>query len=147
MRDTTAHWYPLGLWAIDHYPLDLTDSPIPNPRNSLPSKSISIPFREKNVVGNHIKSFTEVQTDALPLATDGHHRKPLSWSGRTCPQWSCAGCPQWLPHPLYSMQFESNNNKLRDQFTSIIKTCSTRDYGLCICMNTLITTWLLMIVS
>ncbi|KAK4827087.1 LOW QUALITY PROTEIN: hypothetical protein QYF61_014189 [Mycteria americana] len=51
--------------TIDHYPLDATIQPIPYPLNSPPIKSISLQFREKDVVGDHVKGFTEVQIDHI----------------------------------------------------------------------------------
>ncbi|KAK4826718.1 LOW QUALITY PROTEIN: hypothetical protein QYF61_010933 [Mycteria americana] len=41
LRDTTS---------VDHYPLDVTIQPIPHPLNSPPIKSMSLQFREKDVV-------------------------------------------------------------------------------------------------
>ncbi|KAK4832883.1 hypothetical protein QYF61_026433 [Mycteria americana] len=39
--------------SVDHYPLDATIQTIPHPPNSPPIKSISLQFREKDVVGDH----------------------------------------------------------------------------------------------
>ena len=46
-----------------HYPLDETIQLIPHPPNSPSIKSIPLQFREKDVVGDHVKGLTEVQTD------------------------------------------------------------------------------------
>ncbi|KAK4825808.1 hypothetical protein QYF61_002413 [Mycteria americana] len=53
LRDTTCHRSPSGHGAIDHCPLDATIQPIPHPPSSPPIKSISLQFREKDVVGDH----------------------------------------------------------------------------------------------
>ncbi|KAK4824175.1 LOW QUALITY PROTEIN: hypothetical protein QYF61_011472, partial [Mycteria americana] len=45
LRDTTF---------VDRYPLDVTIQPIPYPLNSPPIKSVSLEFREKDVVGDRI---------------------------------------------------------------------------------------------
>ncbi|KAK4826723.1 LOW QUALITY PROTEIN: hypothetical protein QYF61_010976 [Mycteria americana] len=72
------HWSqygPLrGTTPVDCYPLGATIQPIPYPLNSPPIKSISLQFREKDVVGDRVKGFTEVQIDDIhcffPLSTD-----------------------------------------------------------------------------
>jgi len=50
---------------MDHYPLDETIQPIPHPPNRPPIKSIFLQLREKDVVGDHVKGLTEVQTDDI----------------------------------------------------------------------------------
>ncbi|KAK4815950.1 hypothetical protein QYF61_010444 [Mycteria americana] len=45
LRDTTS---------IDRYPLDATIQPIPYPLNSLPIKSVSLQFKEKDVFDQHV---------------------------------------------------------------------------------------------
>jgi len=50
---------------IDYYPLDATFQPIPHPPNSPPIKSISLQFREKDVVGDRVKGLTEVHIDII----------------------------------------------------------------------------------
>lgn len=66
LRDITCHWCPLGFQVINHYPLDVTAQSIPYPSNNSPStESISLQFRAKDVVGDHIKSFTEAQRDDI----------------------------------------------------------------------------------
>ncbi|KAK4826321.1 hypothetical protein QYF61_007406 [Mycteria americana] len=62
-RDTTCHQSPSGHSAID--PLDVTIQPIPHPPKSPSIKSISHQFREKDVVGHHVKGLTEVQIDNI----------------------------------------------------------------------------------
>ncbi|KAK4806258.1 hypothetical protein QYF61_013402 [Mycteria americana] len=52
LRDTTRYWFPLGHWAIDRNSLDAAIQPIPYPLNSPPIKSLSLQFREKDVVGD-----------------------------------------------------------------------------------------------
>ena len=60
MRDTTVS---LRLSGIDHSLLDVTVQP--NPFNSLCTKSISLQFRKKDIVGDNVKDFREVQTNDI----------------------------------------------------------------------------------
>ncbi|KAK4818851.1 LOW QUALITY PROTEIN: hypothetical protein QYF61_020070 [Mycteria americana] len=66
-ENTEQHWSQYGplrdTTPIDRYPLDVTIQPIPYPLNSPPIKSVSLQFREKDVVGDCVKGFTEVQID------------------------------------------------------------------------------------
>ncbi|KAK4818846.1 hypothetical protein QYF61_020065, partial [Mycteria americana] len=66
-ENTEQHWSQYGplrhTTPVDCYPLDATIQPIPYPLNSPPIKSVSLQFREKDVVGDHVKGFTEVQID------------------------------------------------------------------------------------
>lgn len=61
LGDTTCHRCLWGVWAVDHYPLDMTLHVIPYQFKSLPIKSISLWFTKKDDVGSHVKGFTEVQ--------------------------------------------------------------------------------------
>ncbi|PKU46851.1 solute carrier family 22 member 7- hypothetical protein [Limosa lapponica baueri] len=69
LRDTTYHQSPSGHSAIDHYPLDATIQPIPLPPNCPFIKLIPLQFREKDVVGDHVKDLTEIQHSpaAMPI--------------------------------------------------------------------------------
>ena len=76
LRDTTCHWHPFGHWTVGHYSLDATIQTIPYPLNSPPIKSISLQFRKKDVVGNHVKGLTEIQMDDIhssSLVHSGSH--------------------------------------------------------------------------
>ncbi|KAK4831239.1 LOW QUALITY PROTEIN: hypothetical protein QYF61_016471 [Mycteria americana] len=68
-ENTEQHWSQYGplrdTTPIDCYPLDAPIQPIPYPLNSPPIKSISLQFREKDVVGDQVKGFTEVQIDDI----------------------------------------------------------------------------------
>ena len=64
-QNPTCHWCPFGYQAFDHYPLDMTIQSIPHPPNSPPIKSVSLQFREKDVMGDHVKELTEVQRDDI----------------------------------------------------------------------------------
>jgi len=57
---TTHHQPPPGHRAIDHNLLDVTIQPIPCPLNSPPFKPISLQFREKDMVWNHVKGLAQV---------------------------------------------------------------------------------------
>ncbi|KAK4830182.1 hypothetical protein QYF61_008973 [Mycteria americana] len=65
LRDTTCHPSPSGHGAVDHYCLDATIQPIPPPPNRPPIKSVSLQFREKDVVGDCVKGLTEIQIDDI----------------------------------------------------------------------------------
>ncbi|KAK4815207.1 hypothetical protein QYF61_021826 [Mycteria americana] len=67
LRDTTCHRSPSGHRAIDRYPLDVTIQPVPYPLNSPPIESISPQFREKDVVGDCVKGFAELQNMDLSV--------------------------------------------------------------------------------
>jgi len=54
-----------------------TFQPIPYPPNSSPIKSISFQFREKDVVGDHVKGFTEVQIDHFEHITQNNSANKL----------------------------------------------------------------------
>ncbi|KAK4826741.1 hypothetical protein QYF61_010994 [Mycteria americana] len=74
LRDTTHHWSPPGHRAVDHNSLSVTIQPIPYPPSGPPIKSMSLHFREKDVV-DALKPFilqsviapTQVQDLALGL--------------------------------------------------------------------------------
>ncbi|GAB0185610.1 mitochondrial enolase superfamily member 1 [Grus japonensis] len=63
LRDITCHRSSSGYQAVDRYPLDVTIQTIPHTLNSPPIKSISLQFREKDVVGDCVKGLTEIQID------------------------------------------------------------------------------------
>ena len=78
------HWCPFGHWVIDHHFLDIVLTWVPHPLNGTPIKFISFQFREKDVMGNYVKSLTEVQIDDISGSSPvhlHHHIRPLSWSG------------------------------------------------------------------
>jgi len=54
-----------GHRASDHNALSVTFPSIPYLPNSLPFKTISLQFRDKNVVGAHVKGFALVQVDDI----------------------------------------------------------------------------------
>ena len=105
LRDTTCHQSPSGLWAVNNYPLDVTIQTIPHPPNSPSIRSISLQFRKKDVVADHVKGLREVQIDDIHSSSLAHWcshsivEKPLGRSGRTCPWWSHAGCLKSPPCP------------------------------------------------
>ena len=66
----------LGHRAIDHNPVATTFQPIPYPLNSPPFISISLLFKDKDVVGDHIKDLAEVHVDGnnfLPFVHQYHN--------------------------------------------------------------------------
>ncbi|KAK4824907.1 LOW QUALITY PROTEIN: hypothetical protein QYF61_021422 [Mycteria americana] len=121
LRDTTS---------ADRYPLDATIQPIPCPLNSPPIKSISLQFREKDVVGNHVpqvvtnlifpysgRDFTPLIPNMLSIDSGGfssscalafltpslHKRAASLYSSQiTCPCFHCL-CSSLLLFILTSM--------------------------------------------
>ncbi|TRZ08094.1 hypothetical protein HGM15179_019012 [Zosterops borbonicus] len=59
-RDTICHQPPPGHRAIDHKSLAASIQPIPYPLNSPLLKPMSVQFRDKDVIWDHVKSLTEV---------------------------------------------------------------------------------------
>lgn len=70
----TAHALcPGGSQFIDDNPQAAAFQLTPYPPSSLPFKSISLQFRDKDVVGDHVKGLADVQVNniiAFPLSTD-----------------------------------------------------------------------------
>ncbi|KAK4832304.1 LOW QUALITY PROTEIN: hypothetical protein QYF61_021703, partial [Mycteria americana] len=111
LRDTTHHLSPSEHWAVDHYLLDVTIQPVPHPLNSPPIKSISLQFREKDVVGDRkpflfffapLAKFS--YSYALVFLTPSLHNQPASLysSWDTCPCFRCL-CISFLLFSLTSM--------------------------------------------
>ncbi|KAK4820330.1 hypothetical protein QYF61_023563 [Mycteria americana] len=69
LTDTTRHRSPSGHGAVDHCCLDVTIQPIPHPLNSPPIKSLSLQFREKDVVGDRVEGLMEVQIDDIQASS------------------------------------------------------------------------------
>ncbi|KAK4832903.1 hypothetical protein QYF61_026546 [Mycteria americana] len=67
LRNTTHHWYPLGHRAIDCNSLSATIQPIPYPPSSPSIKSMSLQFRDKDVVWDSVKCFAQVQLKTLKV--------------------------------------------------------------------------------
>ncbi|KAK4812272.1 LOW QUALITY PROTEIN: hypothetical protein QYF61_012947, partial [Mycteria americana] len=102
LRDTTS---------VDCYPLDATIQPIPYPLNSPPIKSISLQFREKDVVQDHqpfllffasLAKFSSSCT--LAFLTPSLHKRAVSLysSQVTCPCFHCL-CSSLLLSSLTSI--------------------------------------------
>lgn len=55
-------------------------------------------------MGDYVKGLREVQRGDIlcPLMELLHHRRPVGWSGRTCPFWSHACCPESPPCPPHA---------------------------------------------
>jgi len=60
LRANTCHRSSFGHRAVDHYSLVATIQLIPHLLNSLPIKSLSLQFIEKDVLGDRVKGLTEV---------------------------------------------------------------------------------------
>lgn len=65
LMDTTCHWSPSGYWAKNHHCLGTILQPVPHLLHNPPIKSLSFQFAEKDVVRDHVKGLTEVQTDYI----------------------------------------------------------------------------------
>lgn len=65
LGDTAHALCPGGSQFIDDNPQAAAFQPTPYPPSSLPFKSISLQFRDKDVVGDHIKRLAYVQVDGL----------------------------------------------------------------------------------
>lgn len=63
--DTTCYQSQSEHWAIDHFSLGTILQPAPYPSINPPIKSISSHFGEKDVMGDYIKSLTEIQIDGI----------------------------------------------------------------------------------
>ena len=61
LRNTTHHWSTLGV--ADSNSLSVTIQPIPCPPSGPSVKSMSLQFRDKDVVRDSVKCFTQVQVD------------------------------------------------------------------------------------
>ena len=51
--------------AIDHHPQSAAFQSIPYPPSAPPIKSTSLQFRDKSVVGDHIKGLAQVQVNDI----------------------------------------------------------------------------------
>ncbi|KAK4824261.1 hypothetical protein QYF61_012527 [Mycteria americana] len=69
LRNVTHHWSPLGHGAIDCNSLSVTIQPIPYPLSGPSVKSISLQFRDKDVVRDSLKCFAQVQGSILRYST------------------------------------------------------------------------------
>lgn len=66
--------HPLSQW-----PLDATIQPIPHSLNRLPIKYISPQFREKSIMENQVKGYTEIQMDGIHGFSLAHwHRHSIT---------------------------------------------------------------------
>ena len=61
--DITCDCPPPRHRAIEYKPLGVTIQPILYPRDTTPIKSITIQFRDNNVMWYHIKGLVEIQVD------------------------------------------------------------------------------------
>ncbi|KAK4823457.1 hypothetical protein QYF61_002293 [Mycteria americana] len=61
LRNATCHWSPLGHRAVDHNSLSATIQPIPYPPSGPSIRSISLQFRDKDVMRDSVKCFAQVQ--------------------------------------------------------------------------------------
>ncbi|KAK4829553.1 hypothetical protein QYF61_005222 [Mycteria americana] len=116
-ENSEQHWSQYGslrdTTPVDHYPLDGTIQPIPYPLNSPPIKSVSLQFRERDVVPQVVtnlifpysgRGFTPLVPNmlsidsggfssswALPFLTPSLHKRAVSLysSQVTCPCFHC----------------------------------------------------------
>ena len=87
-HDTTLDQPPPGHRAIDNNPLDMTIQSVLYLQNNPFTKSVSLQFRDKDVVYNHVNGLAQVQVDDINCPSFVlflKHRRPPDWSGTTCP--------------------------------------------------------------
>ncbi|GAB0205260.1 hypothetical protein GRJ2_002991600 [Grus japonensis] len=63
LRNATCHWSPLGYQAVDGNSLSATIQPFPYPLSGLSIKSMSLQFRDKDVMRDSVKCLAQVQVD------------------------------------------------------------------------------------
>ena len=68
------HWCPLGHWAVGHSSLSATIQPNPYPPNGPSIKSMSLQFRDKDVMWDSVKWFAQVQIDDDSCSSFIHQR-------------------------------------------------------------------------
>ncbi|KAK4831337.1 hypothetical protein QYF61_017468 [Mycteria americana] len=61
LRNATCPWFPLGHRAVDRNSLSVTMQPISYPPSSPSIKSMSLQFRDKDVVQDSVKCFAQIQ--------------------------------------------------------------------------------------
>ncbi|KAK4818782.1 hypothetical protein QYF61_019128, partial [Mycteria americana] len=69
LRNDTCHWCPLGHQAIDRNSLSVAIQPIPYPPSGPSITSMSLQFRDRDVVLDSVKSFAQVQGFILWYST------------------------------------------------------------------------------
>ncbi|PKU36589.1 hypothetical protein llap_13111 [Limosa lapponica baueri] len=78
LRNTTHHWSPLGHQAIDRNSLSATIHPIPYPPSGPSVKSMSLQFRDKDIMWDRVKCFAQVQVDDTSCSSLIHQRCNLT---------------------------------------------------------------------
>ena len=58
-----SHWSPPGHWVVDRKSLSMTILPVPYLPSGLSIQSMSLQFRDKDVVRDSVKCFAQVQVD------------------------------------------------------------------------------------
>ncbi|KAK4811014.1 hypothetical protein QYF61_015718 [Mycteria americana] len=79
LRNATHHWSPLGHRAVDRNSLSVTIQPIPYPPSGPSVKSMSLQFRDKDVVRDSVKCFAQVQS--VGTSPDCHNFSNMMDSG------------------------------------------------------------------
>ncbi|KAK4813652.1 hypothetical protein QYF61_014951 [Mycteria americana] len=74
LRNTTRHWSPLGHQAVDHNSLSASIQPVPHPPSGPSVKSMSLQFRDKDVMQDSVKCFAQVQADDISCSSLIHQR-------------------------------------------------------------------------
>jgi len=65
LRDASCYWPPPWHRTVDHNPMAVSSQQVPNPPKSLSFKSVPLQFREKDVVRDRVKGFSEAREDHI----------------------------------------------------------------------------------
>ncbi|PKU40070.1 hypothetical protein llap_9625 [Limosa lapponica baueri] len=65
LKNVSCHWSPLEHQAVDRNSLSVTISRIPYPPSALSVKSMSLQFRDQDVMQDCVKCFAHIQADAV----------------------------------------------------------------------------------
>lgn len=72
LGDTTPYWPPFGHRALDSNPLAMTTQPILYSPCIPAYKSLSLQFRDKDMVWDHVKVLAQVQGDYINCPSFAH---------------------------------------------------------------------------
>jgi len=85
LRKVTRHWSLLEHQAIDRNILGATIQPVPYPLRGPSVESMSLHFRDKDVVWDSVKCFAQVQVDDISFSALTHqHSNPVIEGHQIC---------------------------------------------------------------
>ncbi|KAK4829762.1 hypothetical protein QYF61_006486 [Mycteria americana] len=130
LRNATHHWSPLGYQAIDRNSLSVTIQPIPYPLSGPSVKSMSLQFRDKDVVQDSVKCFAQVQSVGTSL--DCHNFSNMMDSGLAISSDSSLrphGCISSGPMDLGTFRASLHCTLSTKQIPEEAKVCSPEVHG------------------